>query len=287
LASLSYLVRTLIYLGIFNYILSNNLKVAKKLDRLFGINLVVFVIVGLFQYFLYPNLRNLLYLGYDPHAYRLFGLFLDPNITGIVLVWAFLYFYQRPIKFRTPLLIAIFMSILLTYSRISWLCFVIAIFMLAINKPKKLYYAYLLIVMSVGILLMPRYFGEGTNIWRTNSIVGKAKSISVSIKTIKAKPIFGIGFNNTHLLKKPHSDEIGNNSLYGLDNSLLTILTTSGILGALAYLYLFRSLYHKQNLEVKILTLTFFIHSLSVNSFFIPSLIWYYLLFRIIQSKQH
>src|SRR3989344_1662042 len=40
-------------------------------------------LLGLLQYWLYPELRNLYYLGWDPHHYRVFSTMLDPNFIGI------------------------------------------------------------------------------------------------------------------------------------------------------------------------------------------------------------
>ena len=284
LASLSYLIRTLLYLTIINYFLNSEFRVSKKLEFLFRLNLFIFLFVGFIQYFLYPNLRNLYYLGYDPHSYRLFALFLDPNITGIILVWSFIYFYNKQNKFKIVILSLVSISILLTYSRISWLCFIVSLITLNVNKSKKLALVLLATVFILGIFLLPRHFGEGTNIWRTNSLKGKISSVNLVSNAIKEKPILGIGFNNTHLIK--NKGKLANNSLYGIDNSLLTTLVTSGIIGLFAYLWLFKELLKNTYLPIKAITLTYFIHSLSVNSFYIPSVIWYFLLFQIIQYKK-
>ena len=39
---------------------------------------------GVIQYFLYSNLRNLQYLGWDPHQSRVFGQFLDTSVAGAI-----------------------------------------------------------------------------------------------------------------------------------------------------------------------------------------------------------
>ena len=52
---------------------------------------LIFIFLGFLQYFLYPNLRNLYYLGWDDHLYRLFSTFLDPNFAGLFIA-SFLFF---------------------------------------------------------------------------------------------------------------------------------------------------------------------------------------------------
>jgi len=283
--SVAYLGRTLIYLLLIPFFINKSLIVSKKNERLFDFGLIIFVLAGLLQYFWYPQLRNLYYLGYDPHAYRLFGLFLDPNISGLILVWAFWHFFNRPSRFQKPAIVLILIALLITYSRISWLCFLIAlIYKIIIYKQKSagLWFGSFLII---GVFFLPRHFGEGTNLWRTNSIKAKLNSTQLVIKQIKAKPILGIGFNNVHLFKSQQDKPIANNSLYGVDNSLLTVFLTSGMAGLIAYLGLFKKLWQKSSRQNRILTLIFFVHALSVNSFFTPSVLIYYLLFRITQRK--
>jgi len=115
--------------------------------------------------------------------------------------------------------------------------------------------------------------------------IGSPQRLLEQIKQIKAKPILGIGFNNVHLFKSQQDKPIANNSLYGVDNSLLTVFLTSGMAGLIAYLGLFKKLWQKSSRQNRILTLIFFVHALSVNSFFTPSVLIYYLLFRITQRK--
>ncbi|MBI4991232.1 hypothetical protein HZB96_04020 [Candidatus Gottesmanbacteria bacterium] len=40
---------------------------------------VILAVIGWLGYFLYPDLRNLYYLGWDPHYKRIFSSFFDPN----------------------------------------------------------------------------------------------------------------------------------------------------------------------------------------------------------------
>ena len=46
----------------------------------------VTILFGYIQYLFYPDLRNLYYAGWDPHLYRMFGTFFDPNFMGAIIV---------------------------------------------------------------------------------------------------------------------------------------------------------------------------------------------------------
>src|SRR3972149_11539087 len=84
-----YLVRWTTYAGL--YFFTSELIFKKEISPgkifrglvLAGIAVGIF---GIFQYFLYPDLRNLYYLGWDPHYYRVFSTFFDPTFTGMILV---------------------------------------------------------------------------------------------------------------------------------------------------------------------------------------------------------
>ena len=45
---------------------------------------ILTIITTIIQYFLYPDLRNLIYLGWDPHLYRTFGIFFDTTVSASI-----------------------------------------------------------------------------------------------------------------------------------------------------------------------------------------------------------
>src|SRR5690606_35834701 len=84
LISLSYLLRlnvymSLLFIGIFNF---NKLQ-PSLLKKAFIASSFTVVFLGFIQYFFYNDLRNLYYLGWDDHLYRMFSTFLDPNFVGL------------------------------------------------------------------------------------------------------------------------------------------------------------------------------------------------------------
>ena len=105
------------------------------LRGLYGVG-IGFGILGLMQFFLYPDLRNLMYLGWDPHYYRLFSTLLDPNFVGIILVLTLILGCGLWKKKQKNFFLMIgqligFVSLLLTYSRSSYVSFAMAVVCLA------------------------------------------------------------------------------------------------------------------------------------------------------------
>ncbi|MCR4329944.1 MAG: O-antigen ligase family protein [Candidatus Roizmanbacteria bacterium] len=269
-SSIAYVLRILLYFFFFFCIVSIKRK-PKKITLYFIISFSVILLTSLFQYLLYPSLRNLMYAGYDPHEYRLFGLFLDPNLIGLFFVWSFLYLAQKK---QVILSLLVGCVLLLTYSRISYIAAVISgIYLLFshIKTRRTIVFAMLAILSLVTILVfLPKRQGEGTNLMRTNSIVSKMQAFTITQKALQINPLFGVGFN--YFPSASTKDSFVNNSKYGLDNSLLTILTTSGIIGLFGYVWFFLTVIKGKTAVFKAMSLAYGIHALSTNSFFTPTL---------------
>jgi hypothetical protein len=127
LISSLYLVRLGIYFSFFGYLWFHLKKRPEFKEVLFN-GLVIFsVLTFLFsvvQYLLYPNLRNISYLGWDPHWFRMVGTFLDPPIAGAVFGLLVLYFFYEkklPAVYRFGSITAFFVCLILTYSRGTYL----------------------------------------------------------------------------------------------------------------------------------------------------------------------
>ncbi|PIT89112.1 MAG: hypothetical protein COU27_02030, partial [Candidatus Levybacteria bacterium CG10_big_fil_rev_8_21_14_0_10_36_7] len=93
-----YLLRFLSYIGMYFFIREFSKDDRRNLLKGLVVIIGVTVTIGAFQYLYYPSLRNLFYLGWDDHLYRLFSVFLDPNFTGALFVCFFLfllYFFKE------------------------------------------------------------------------------------------------------------------------------------------------------------------------------------------------
>lgn len=247
--ALLYLLRLIMYVTFFLYFYYS-VSVVKKLKSYLQSGLVLFgattVILSLVQYFLYPDLRNLFYLGWDPHLYRVFGLFFDTFLSGAIygLMAIFFYFSNEGIlknKYVKWLLFGIYLLfVFLTYSRSLYASFsLVALFILARRSFRS---AVIFIVLFVAVLVvLPKPFGEGVNLFRTYSLVSRAKDYKEAIELWSKRPVLGYGYNTIRALKLKNGllDENSaavSHSGASFHSSFLIILVTGGVLGLIGYL---------------------------------------------------
>jgi len=279
-ASIVYLLRTLLYFFFFSCIASIK-KRPIEIARYFMASFLIVLLTALIQYLYYPSLRNLMYLGYDPHEFRIFGLFLDPNLIGLFFVWSILYFTHKK---QVVLLIISLCILLLTYSRISIIAAIVSGMYLLFTYVRRnraiLITSIAMIVLIIVLATLPKKQGEGTNLLRMNSVISKTHALSITQEVVRKNALFGIGFNT---LPSYHIQSTSlNNSTYGLDNSVLTVIVTSGIFGFLGYLTFFLTMFKRSSVVFKAMTLAYAVHSLSTNSFFTPTLFVVYGIFYVL-----
>ncbi len=212
-----------------------------------------FVGIGLFQYVLYPNLRYLLYLGWDDHYLRLFGSLLDPNFTGVLLVMMLVALLCRPDgKKSTWVDYAIaslgFVALLITYSRSAFIVAIAAAIALGAIKKKFSLFLALFVLIAGGILFLPTSLPtEGANLFRTASISARSQEYGKAIRIIKENPFSGVGYNAYRYARTKYFDEkpskFHNNAGAGVPNSYLFIFATSGIFGFVFFIHWLGSLW--------------------------------------------
>lgn len=267
-------------------------------------SLVVFF--GYAQYFLYQDLANLFYLGWDEHLYRMFSTFLDPNFLGAFFVLYFLLILERFFYFQRKkrqwlvsilyliLLTLTLISIFLTFSRSAVIALITGttVFLILENR-KKFIIALFTILVFVFIISSKYFYIENINPFRVVSTQARIETTSNALSIIRDHPILGIGFNAYRYVQiqygfrkadgglKSHADA-------GVDNSLLFVLATSGIVGFSIYvllLYRILSRYKKNSLVVASLS-GIIINSMFVNSLFYPLLLlWIWTLLAITDYK--
>ena len=207
---------------------------------------VVTIITTVTQYLLYPDLRNLFYLGWDPHLYRTFGVFFDTAIAGTIYGMIFLFSDQFIVK-------SIFLIFLvLSFSRSIYLSFIIALLYLFIKKSQfKKLFIYLFILLFL-IFLLPKPAGEGVNITRTFSIVSRVKDYQEGINLFLKKPIFGYGYNRLRYLRNIQGSHAG----ASFSSSYLTVLVSSGLIGLIGLISLMGLIWrHSKNARALIVFL--------------------------------
>ena len=247
-SSFSYLLRLYAYILLLIPLMDLPVKKLHEIRIGMIISGLVFILLGYVQYIYYPNLRNLFYLGWDEHLYRLFSTFLDPNFAGtFILLVLFLYisFFMEKIKFKDIKLNAFFTlpfliiipALFLTYSRSALLTgAVMTIIFLTLIGQKKL----IAVVCGMLILLLfilPKNFGgEGVNLMRTASIMTRLNSNSQAIKIFQDNPIIGVGFNTLRFTQDKYnyllkSEVLTSHAAAGFPNSFLVMLATTGVIG--------------------------------------------------------
>jgi len=313
LASSLYLPRWICYALIYFVVFRVGKKFKKNALTIIFLDGFIILLAGFIQYFLYPNLRNLYYLGWDEHNYRMFSVFFDPNFAGAFFVLFFLFltgrihFYVNNNKRRNAILMTTIAAvtvtaIFLTYSRSAIIMLAVGLgsYLVLINKKKFLLLLLGAIVLVV-ILLSPTFNKEGTNLFRKTSSMSRIETYSGALKIIQNHPLFGIGFNSYRYAQQAYGfrgvgTEFPSHADAGTDNSLLFVAATTGVFGLIAYLYLwFKILSHaflirkKENdiLPIVVIasTIGLFADSFFINSLFFPAImLWMWILIALMES---
>ncbi len=216
------------------------------------------LLFGYLQFIFYSNLRNLYYLGWDEHLYRMFSTFLDPNFFGAFLVLFLLFLLgivleKKPTGVRSlfayVIMSAAFFGIFLTTSRSAILMLVIGLgtFLVLMQKTK------LLLVMTGVILLIivaasPLYHIENINPFRVTSSLARVESAENALHIIAENSIFGVGFNAYRYAQyeygfRERESVYPNHADSGTDNSFLFVFATTGIIGLSAFCYFLVKVY--------------------------------------------
>jgi len=131
------------------------------------------------------------------------------------------------------------------------------------------------LALAVVLPLLPRPGGEGVNLLRLFSIEQRFDNYGEGFALWRRSPLLGVGFNT---LRSVRNDFVSH-SASGLDNSLLFVAATTGIIGLLFYLNLLRRLWQSGGEIVKLSLIAVIVHSFFQNSLFYPLvMIWLWLL---------
>lgn len=259
--ALLYLARFVTYtFFLFAFIIADQ----KNLRPYLFLSALLFVGLGLVQYFFLPDVRYLKYLGFDDHYYRLIGTFLDPNFTGAVLA-VFGLFSLTNLKGRSrALLLPVLLALALTFSRASYVAFAVGLVYLVILR-KNYTLLLFLAILSLFIYFIPKPFGEGVNLFRTFSVISRGQNLANSFTLFTKHPLFGVGFNTL----KQADNSLVPNLTSGVDNSFLFVAVTTGIFGFAAFMkFLIASFMNQSDSAPKAAIVIILTHSLFNNTFF-------------------
>ena len=311
LISFSYLLRWVAYSSLYFIVKEFDTKFKFKTSYVLLVSGFFVVLIGFVQYFLYPNLRNLYYLGWDEHLYRLFSSFLDPNFAGSFFAIYFLFaisfisgFLKKRnwVKFLMVGVVALLTlcALYLTYSRsaLIMLAVSVVVYLYLINK-KKFILLILLLVFSLIFVLPKSFQTEGTNFLRAASSEARVQTAKEALTIIQKNPIYGVGFNayrfaqNRLGLNGPNWEV--SHGAAGTDNSFLFVLATTGIVGLVAFLWLIYKMFRlgitnlkKNKYSIVLLSVIagLIFNSLFVNSlFYVLILEWVWILSGLTESN--
>lgn len=263
---------------------------------------IAILATGFLQYIFYSNLRNLYYLGWDDHLYRLFSTFFDPNFAAAFFVLFFLFlgglFFSSFVKERIyiKVLIALLMCItlvalFLTFSRSGLIMlFCGSLVFLWLQKKVRYLFIILLILIAAFIIVAPKLSIENTNYFRIASTEARLNTAATAVTIIQRNPFFGVGFDAYRYAQEHYGfrQEISRSGAIshadaGTDNSFLFVWATTGIFGLASYfLALFSFLRKTYHVRRHVFSAVFFasliavmIDSLFNNALFYPSiLLW-------------
>ena len=269
---------------IYLIIIKNYFKKNKDAKHAWNVGIVFFlaltIVFSFVQYFLYPNIGNLAYLGWDPHLYRMVGLFFEPQLAVAIYGLLFLYIhylnsFARNQKIFLPpsnylpnlykvgidmlhvaakILVTslkfipavLFIMIFLTVSRGGIIAFIITLLFVFRKKIKAILLG--LFIIAVIFIDVPKPQSEGLNIFRTSSIQTRLIDYQKAFKIWQKSPVLGIGYNHIRFEKdkleeKPLTEKYNpSHASSSFHSSFLIILVTSGVIGLAIYLWVLWSL---------------------------------------------
>ncbi|MDO8488394.1 MAG: O-antigen ligase family protein [bacterium] len=258
-------------------------KVHELVNLVYVLGLVT-VVVSLLQYIIYPDIRALQLLEWDPHYFRVVGSWLDPGFTGVLLVFILLWLTANPFKLRWQQLaawISAYLAFALTYSRSSYLAFLGGMAWLAWKQKGWKFLVQMTLLLGITILLLPRApDGEGVKLERAYSIWSRLDSWKYAWTIFTDHPVLGVGFNTYRYAQKDYgfiSPEKWQTTHAGAgaDSSLLFVAATTGILGLIAYLWYLKRIFGMgtTNLALGATLVALVVHSWFLNSLFYPPII--------------
>lgn len=281
-----------IYLVVYNTVTCEELPLWTTLLILVG---AVIASLGLLQFIFLPDLRFLALYGWDPHVGRLVSTFLDPNFVGgflvltLILLLSKILFAPRAGKFELFLVFLLLVSILLTFSRSTYLMLTVSLLSIGILKSKKLLFG-LLLLFFLAIVLVPRVNERVIGALNVDvTAQARIDSWKNALTIASDFPFWGVGFNTFRFAQVEYGyfnpdQPQGSHAGAGSDSSFLTILATTGTFGLVVYLFIYLRIIGKSWLTAGSNYLSFsavvslvslFFHSQFVNSLlFPPTMLW-------------
>lgn len=297
-----YLIRWIVYTGVYFVVLASPLP---RTFWLWGLLVTGSILstFGFVQFVLYPDLRNMSYLGWDPYYFRLFSTLLDPNFFGLISIFTifigiYIYSLYQKIFWLGLLITYNFAALLLTFSRGSFLAFGVAIVLYVMLMKKWLVFL-LFFCASMIFFVLPKPEFEAFDLARNTSAMARVGNWQRAFGLINESPITGLGFNTLRIVAEQkgwiHPIDVSRGGI--IDSSLLFVWATTGVFGVIAYIYIavkismqgLTAFRNKHTKQFGAICLSIFIaavvHSVFTNSLFYPwIMIWMWIVVGVLEK---
>lgn len=288
LVSSLYIVRLSLFLLLGWVIFSNAfLEFRKNIFTTLLLSGVGMAVLGILQFIFLPNLQPLQEFGWDPHYFRTVSTFLDPNFTGAYFALTLILFMQSfsNKKLNISILIIVYIALLTTFSRSSYLMFLVSGLTLSFLKKSRktaLSTLILFIILLTGFQIYTQLIARPRNIDRQQSASYRLNTWQQGLTLFQLHPIIGVGFNSYKYAVRQYNlgdpQFLQSHGSSSNDSSILFVTATTGIVGLFIYsLFLISLIKHslKNNLVLAAAVLGLLVHSTFSNSlFFPPILLW-------------
>jgi len=247
-----YLLRLVAYTSVAFFIPFFSKQQKVLLVRSLVTSVAITVGIGFLQFFYYPSLRNLYYLEWDDHLYRLFSVYLDPNFAGVIFSCLSMYLLGSSIEVvikdrKRGLLLGVVtalsvLAVFLTYSRTGMIALGVGTVVLLLMKGYRKFLVFCLAFFALLVFLTADFKVEGLNPLRTVSTNARIESMRIATAIFQQNSIVGVGFNAYRYAQhrygfRPDDRWRTSHADAGTDNSFLFVLATTGVIGFVCYLY--------------------------------------------------
>lgn len=273
LYGLLYLLRLAAYFYFFLYVYNFVHKSVQNKNLVVDSLLVVALVSALFgwiQFFWIPDIKPFFTYGWDEHLFRLVGTFFDPSYLGMIIVFGLMLAIERKKKLAV---IFLFLSLAFTYSRASYLAFLVGAGYLAFVSGKLTKWFLTFAALVVVVMALPTSKNHSIEFTRTFSAVARIENYKTTLEIFKKSPIFGVGYNNLCLAYNKYVgyQSVSSHACSGSDSSIVFLLATSGLAGLFSFLLIVRVMWRfTKSRLLKSSLLALFVHSLFSNSVFYP-----------------
>ncbi|OGC58791.1 hypothetical protein A2473_02225 [candidate division WWE3 bacterium RIFOXYC2_FULL_42_13] len=294
MTSAFYLIRYVVYLLsglVVSNMLSSKIMAREQLEKYLIFSALFLCGAGLVQLLVLPDFSVLdPSFGWDPHKNRVASTFFDPNFLGAYLVTVFSVILGsiaggKRGKFRLISAVVILIFIFLTFSRSAWAMLAVVLFIFGLFKLRKFLFLGLFLAF-LAYFLVPRVQIRLSGITDpADSARYRLVSWKNALQISRDNLLTGVGFNAYRYVQRDYNfltvDNISSRSGAGTDSSLLFVLATTGIFGALtfaaalAFPFLDNAVSRrKYRLVIVSLVPALMLESLFINSLFYPQIMF-------------